>query len=62
MNDRKKLVIVIIAAILGTVGIIYLSGIIGQVISNYTIWLSGGGINGQQTMKRVLLDPVNCYR
>jgi len=62
LNDRKKLIIVIIAAILGTGGIIYLSGIIGQVISNYTIWLSGGGINGQQTMKRVLLDPVNCYR
>lgn len=62
MNDKKKMAIVTAVAILGMSGMIYLSGIIGQMLSNYTIWLSGGGIGGGQSMSKVLLDPASCYR
>lgn len=50
MNKRKK-VGMLISVILGIGGLLYLGGILGQVLANYQAWLGGSGISGEEMMK-----------
>ncbi len=61
MNNKKRMVAIIIAIILGCAGLLYLGGMIAQVLTNYSIWMSDGGIAGQSTMKPVSWNPLICY-
>ena len=61
MNNRKRRVAITIAIILGCAGLLYLGGMIAQVLANYSIWMADGGIAGQSTMKPVSWNPLICY-
>ena len=41
--DKCKKAGIIISVILGLGGLLYLGGILGQVITNYQVWLGGSG-------------------
>ena len=47
MNEKSRRVAIIIAAILGCAALIYLGGLLGQLFTNYNIWLSAGGMMGK---------------
>lgn len=61
MNDKKRTAAIIVAVILGCAGLLYLGGMISQVLTNYSIWMSDGGITGQSMMKPVSWNPVVCF-
>lgn len=61
MNDKKRTAAIIVAVILGCAGLLYLGGMISQVLTNYSIWMSDGGITGQSMMKPVSWNPVACF-
>lgn len=61
MNNKKRAVTIIIAIILVCAGILYLGGMISQILTNYSIWMSDGGIIGQSMMKPVSWNPLVCY-
>lgn len=50
------------AVILGTGGLLYLGGILGQVIANYQAWLGGDGISGEEVMKPPDWNFLVCIR
>lgn len=61
MKDKKRTAAIIVAVILGGAGLLYLGGMISQVLTNYAIWMSDGGITGQSMMKPVSWNPLVCF-
>ena len=61
MNDKKRKVAIIFAIILSCVGTVYLGGMISQILTNYSVWMSGGGMTGQAMMKPVSWNPLVCF-
>ena len=44
MNEKSRRVAIVVAAILGCVALLYLGGLLGQLFTNYNVWLSSGGM------------------
>lgn len=53
LSDKNRKISIIIAAILGCVGLFYLGGMLGQLLGNYAAWMDSGGVSGESTMKPV---------
>lgn len=47
MNEKQRKAAIIVASILGCGALFYLGGLLGQVFTNYTIWMESGGMWGQ---------------
>ncbi len=62
MDEKKRKAGIMSAVILGTGGLLYLGGILGQVIANYQAWLGGGGISGEEVMKPPDWNFLVCIR
>ena len=60
--DKKRIIAIIAAVILGLAGLIYLGGMLGQLLANYTIWNQSGGITGGNLMQPVSWQPIKCFR
>lgn len=60
--DRKRLIGIAIAAILGSIGLLYIGGVIAQLMSNYNEWFNAGGISGNATMGTIIWDMPYCMR
>ncbi len=58
-NNRK--IAIIVAITLGSVALIYLGGLLSQLLDNYSAWMSDGGISGQTQMKVVSWNPLICF-
>ena len=61
MSDKNRKISIIIAAILGCVGLFYLGGMLGQLLGNYAAWMDSGGVSGENTMKPVSWNPLICF-
>ena len=61
MNDKNRKIAILIAAILGCVGLFYLGGMLGQLLGNYAAWMDSGGVSGENTMKPVSCNPLICF-
>ena len=60
--DKCKKAGIIISVILGLGGLLYLGGILGQVITNYQVWLGGSGISGEEVMRPPDWNLSACIR
>ena len=60
MSKKKRTVIIIFIAILGCIALLYLTGIISQFISNYSLWMKSDGMNGQTVMKPIDWNPLEA--
>ena len=58
MQDKKKLIIVIAAVILGLFALVYLGGILGQLLTNYAEWTEAGGMTGKVQMAGINWNPI----
>lgn len=45
-NNRTRTMGIIIAAILGLAALLYLGGLVCQLLTEYQIWLAAGGMQG----------------
>ena len=62
MDEKKRKIGIISAVILGIGGLLYLGGILGQLIANYQDWLGGNGISGEEMMKPPDWNLLVCIR
>ena len=62
MKDKRKIITIGAAVILGLTALLYLGGIFGQLLSNYAAWQSAGGLAGQVMIGTVSFSPLACFR
>lgn len=60
-RNKKKIIIIAICAVLGIVALLYICGILGQVVSNYAEWNESGGLTGATTIRPVDWNPAVCF-
>lgn len=61
LKDKKRVIAIIIAVILGCISVIYIGGIFGQLIKNYSLWMKADGLEGQSIMKAISWNPIICF-
>ena len=60
LKDKRRLIGIILAAVIGLLALLYLGGVLSQVFTNYSVWMSTGGLTGQAMMKPVNMNPLVC--
>ena len=60
MADKKRKAAIIAAVILGCAALLYLGGMLGQLLENYTAWMTTDGFSGQTEMEPVDWNPFMC--
>ena len=61
MNEKTRKIAIAIASILGCGAILYLGGLLGQVFTNYDIWMISGGMWAQTQMAAPNWNPLVCF-
>ena len=61
-NNRIRTIGIIIAAILGLAALLYLGGLVCQLLTEYQIWLASGGMQGDTRIGDIRLEPLFCWR
>lgn len=61
MYVNKRRVSVIISIVLAVMALLYLGGVLGQLLTNYESWLTKDGILGQVQMEPVNWSPIVCF-
>lgn len=61
MKDKKRTAAIVIAAILGCAALLYLGGMLGQLLVNYAAWMQADGLSGQSSMEPVSWNPLVCF-
>lgn len=46
MNEKTRRAAIIVAAILGSLALLYVGGLFSQLMTNYQIWMDSGGMWG----------------
>lgn len=62
MNDKTRKIGIVMAVILGLGALLYLGGLLGQLMENYAAWQNAGGMAGQAKIASLDWNPVACYR
>ena len=62
MDSKKRSIGIAIIVILGLAALMYLSGLLGQLLANYSIWLEAGGISGGSSMPPVDWSLIKCLQ
>lgn len=62
MDSKKRSIGIAIIVILGLAALMYLSGLLGQFLANYSIWLESGGISGESSMPPVNWSLIKCLQ
>lgn len=60
MRDKKQIVAILVTVILGCSALFYLSGMLGQLMRNYSLWMKANGFDGQSMMQHVSWNPFIC--
>ena len=60
MADKKRKAAIIAAVILGCAALLYLGGMLGQLLENYTAWMTADGFSGQTEMEPVDWNLLAC--
>ena len=62
MGRSQKTLGITLVVILGLMALMYLSGILGQLIENYSLWVESGGVSGGNSMPSVHWSLIKCFR
>lgn len=62
MDDKRRVAGIVLIVILGLTALMYLSGLLGQLLNNYANWLESGGISGDSPMSMVNWGMIQCFR
>lgn len=61
MNEKSRRVAIVIAALLGILALLYLGGLISQLLTNYNQWIAAGGMMGQAQIAAPDWNPSVCF-
>ena len=62
MDRKRKLILIVVIVIPGLITLLYLSGLLGQLLGNYSVWIESGGINGSNSMPALNWSIIKCLR
>ena len=62
MNDKTRKIGIVIAAILGLIALLYVGGLMGQLLGNYQKWMAAGGMTGGVQIEGPNVNPLVCFR
>lgn len=62
MSDRNKKIAIISGSAIGGLALLYLLGIVGQYISKYSAWITGGGMYGGTEMEKMSFSLFECLK
>ena len=62
MNAKKRTIVISIVVILGLFALLYLSGLLGQLMLNYSVWIESGGVSGEAVMPEVDWGLLKCIQ
>ena len=62
MDRRKKLILTFVIVIPGLIVLLYLSGLLGQLLLNYNLWMKSGGLSGDGAMISPSWHFMKCIR
>ena len=62
MKENGRKIGIAAAVILVLAALVYLGGVLGQLLSNYAAWQAAGGLGGQAVIQGVSFDPLICFR
>ena len=60
MNEKGRKVAIGIVVAICVVALLYLSGLLGQLFTNYTTWMNSGGMWGESQIKAPDWNPIKC--
>lgn len=60
MKNKKRIVVITVVVILGATALLYLCGMLSQLLGNYAEWNSQGGFTGNQTIRPIDWNPIVC--
>ncbi len=58
MKIQKRTVGLVALVTVTILAVLYFGGVFGQIFTNYTEWLNGGGLTGTENMQRVGWNPI----
>jgi len=61
MDNKKRRIAITIVALLGCAGLLYLGGLFGQLMTNYTRWMDSGGMWSQTQIAAPNISPMVCF-
>ena len=50
MSGKKRIIVIVAAAVAALLLILYLGGMLGQVLQNYAEWRGKDGVGGERTV------------
>ena len=62
MDDKRRVTGIVLIVIPGLFALLYLSGLLGQLMENYSIWLESGGMSGESSMPQIGWGVIKCLR
>lgn len=60
MSKRKT--VIVVAAILGLAALLYIGGLLGQLLAGYQEWLAQDGLTGDVGLPPVGWNPIICAK
>ncbi len=61
MNDKTRKGAIVVAAILGSLALLYLGGLFSQLMTNYQTWMDSGGMWGGAQIASPNWNPFICF-
>lgn len=61
MNEKTRRAAIIVAAILGSLALLYMGGLFSQLMTNYQIWMDSGGMWGGAQIASPDWNPFICF-
>ena len=61
MNEKTRRAAIIVAAILGSLALLYVGGLFSQLMTNYQIWMDSGGMWGGAQIASPDWNPFICF-
>ena len=62
MSGKKRIIVIVVASVAALLLILYLGGMLGQVLQNYAEWRENDGMAGKVQIKAVNPNPINCFQ
>ena len=62
MKKTIRIIGIVAAVLLGLAALLYLGGLLGQLLENYSAWQQAGGMAGQEEIQLPSADIVTCVQ
>lgn len=61
MKSKTRTIGIVIAVILTLAALLYLGGLVCQLLTQYQVWLESGGLSGKAQLGDIQFGPVACW-